>query len=149
MAAPIRGKGGEAELTRRPNVRLGSATKASGCRFQMKVTKETVMNRRMLTLVIALLAVPAAGIAQNPSAAQKAFMDAHQKMMSSMPKAMSGDADKDFATMMIPHHQGAIDMAKVELQHGKAPRLRAMAEKMIKDQEKEIAELRAWQAAHR
>ena len=62
---------------------------------------------------------------------------------------MSGNADKDFAMMMIPHHQGAIDMAKVELQHGKDPKLRAMAEMIVKAQEKEIAELKAWQAAHR
>jgi uncharacterized protein (DUF305 family) len=46
--------------------------------------------------------------------------------------------------MMIPHHQGAIDMAKVEIQYGKDPDLRKMAEKMVKDQEKEIADLQKW-----
>ncbi len=107
------------------------------------------MKTRMLLLSAAVALVPVLAVAQNPSAVQKAFMDAHQKMMSDMPKSASGNADKDFATMMIPHHQGAIDMAKIELQYGKDAKLRAMAEKMIKDQEKEIADLKAWQKAHR
>ena len=50
--------------------------------------------------------------------------------------------------MMIPHHQGAIDMAKVELQHGMDPELKAMAEKIIADQEREIAELKEWLSKH-
>lgn len=107
------------------------------------------MKIRMILMAALFAAAPVLAIAQSPSAAQKAFMDGQQKMMASMPKTMSGDADKDFAMMMIPHHQGAIDMAKIELQHGKDLKLKAMAEKMIKDQEKEIAELKAWQAAHR
>jgi len=60
----------------------------------------------------------------------------------------SGNADKDFVTMMIPHHQGAIDMAKVELKFGKDTTLRAMAEKIIEAQEKEISEMNKWRAAH-
>lgn len=43
----------------------------------------------------------------------------------------SGNPDHDFAMMMIPHHQGAIDMAKIELQYGKDPLLRGMAEKIV------------------
>jgi len=66
--------------------------------------------------------------------------------MQSMPP--TGAADKDFAMMMMPHHQGAIDMAKIELQYGKDKELRAMAEKIIKAQEKEIAEMKRWQSAH-
>lgn len=107
--------------------------------------------KKSLLIAALLVALPTIAIAQNPSAASKAYSDMHQKMMSSMskPMTMSGDADKDFAMMMIPHHQGAIDMARVELQHGKDPKLRAMAEAMIKMQEKEIAELKAWQDARR
>ena len=74
--------------------------------------------------------------------AGQAMMDANQKMMTAMQGMQpSGDPDRDFALMMIPHHQGAIDMAKVELEHGMDPGLKAMAEKIIADQEREIAEL--------
>lgn len=52
---------------------------------------------------------------------------------------MTGDPDHDFASMMIPHHQGAIDMAKAELLHGKDPVLRRLAQEIIVTQESEIA----------
>jgi uncharacterized protein (DUF305 family) len=49
---------------------------------------------------------------------------------------------------MIPHHQGAIDMAKVELQYGKDPQLRKLAQDVIAAQQKEIAFMQSWQAKH-
>lgn len=55
---------------------------------------------------------------------------------------MTGDPDKDFAIMMIPHHQGAIDMARIYLKRGKDEKFRKMAEKIIQDQEREIKEMR-------
>jgi uncharacterized protein (DUF305 family) len=79
---------------------------------------------------------------------KKAFKEANDKMMHGMMMEPSGNADKDFAMMMIPHHEGAIDMAKVQLQYGKDPQLRAMAEKIIAAQEAEIAELKKWQQEH-
>ena len=51
---------------------------------------------------------------------------------------MTGDADHDFASMMIPHHQGAIDMAKAELLYGKDPVMRRLAQEIIADQKSEI-----------
>ncbi len=72
----------------------------------------------------------------------------HKSMMSGMDgmkqMKMSGDTDKDFAMMMKIHHQQALDMAKVEVEHGKSPELKAMASKMIKDQTKEIEQLDQW-----
>jgi len=50
--------------------------------------------------------------------------------------------------MMIPHHQGAIDMAEVELKYGKDPALRKMAEDIIAAQKKEIEDFKAWQKKH-
>jgi uncharacterized protein (DUF305 family) len=66
----------------------------------------------------------------------------HEKM--GMP--MSGDPDMDFANMMIPHHRGAIDMARIELESGKDPQLRKMAQKIIDDQEREITTFKEWLA---
>ena len=84
--------------------------------------------------------VPGIAAAQDTgSEAAKAYMDAHEKMMAGMTMKHSGDADRDFVTMMIPHHQGAIDMAKIQLQFGKDPVLRDLAAKIIADQEREIA----------
>lgn len=50
--------------------------------------------------------------------------------------------------MMMPHHQAAIDMAKVQLQYGKDPEIKKMSRDIIKAQQKEIAEMKAWQAKH-
>ena len=78
------------------------------------------------------------------TAATKDYKAANDKMHKEMNISFSGDADVDFARGMIPHHQGAVDMAKVVLAHGKDPELRKLAEGVISEQEKEIAFLRDW-----
>jgi uncharacterized protein (DUF305 family) len=55
----------------------------------------------------------------------------------------SGNADADFASLMVPHHQGAVQMAEVELQFGSDPRLRRLAEEMILTQQSEIDVMRS------
>lgn len=69
----------------------------------------------------------------------KGMMKDNNEKMSSM--QMTGNADMDFAMMMRIHHQGAIDMAEVELRDGKAPEMRKMAKDIIAAQKKEIAQL--------
>jgi uncharacterized protein (DUF305 family) len=58
----------------------------------------------------------------------------------------SGDTDRDFAMMMKIHHQGAIDMAQLELKNGKDATMRAMAKRIIEAQQKEIKEFDQWLA---
>jgi uncharacterized protein (DUF305 family) len=54
------------------------------------------------------------------------------------------NVDHDFAAMMIPHHQGAIDMAKAELSYGKDPVMRRLAQEILVDQQSEIDAMRLW-----
>ena len=106
------------------------------------------MNIRSAALATIVVAAPVLGAAatQDTQAEMQSFMDAHHKMMAAMEgMKATGDADKDFVMMMIPHHQGAIDMAKVEVQYGKDPMLREMAQQIITSQQKEIDEMKAWQ----
>ncbi|MSO93756.1 MAG: DUF305 domain-containing protein [Rhodospirillales bacterium] len=77
------------------------------------------------------------------SPATRAYKAANAKMHKDMNIKFSGDADRDFAAGMIPHHQGAIDMAKAVLQYGKDPEVRKLAEDIIAAQEKEITQLRS------
>lgn len=83
------------------------------------------------------------GKAATASGASDEMMKAMDGMRGRMPKSMSGNADRDFMQMMIPHHQGAIDMARIELKHGKDASVKAMARKIIKDQEREIAQMKS------
>ena len=108
---------------------------------------------------------PAAGhhgtsmpMAAGAAAAAKPAMGAnHQEMMAAMdrmnkammaPNTMTGDPDRDFVASMTPHHQGAIDMARLYLREGKDPAIRKMAQKIIVDQEREIRDFQRWQGKH-
>jgi uncharacterized protein (DUF305 family) len=101
------------------------------------------------TFVIGLIGGVALGASiaalgqDKPSTA--AFAKIMEEMMPHMHMAMTGDADKDFAAMMGPHFQAAIDMAKVELTHGKDPEMRELAERIISGYEKEVRLIYDWQ----
>ncbi|TMI98547.1 MAG: DUF305 domain-containing protein [Alphaproteobacteria bacterium] len=73
-----------------------------------------------------------------------AFHGINMKMHGAMDIAFSGNADVDFVNGMIPHHAGAVDMAKTVLAFGKDPEVRKLAEEIIKAQENEIALMQGW-----
>jgi copper chaperone CopZ len=83
--------------------------------------------------------------AGKPTAATREYRKEMQVMHRGMAVIYTNDADRDFVALMIPHHQGAIDMAKTVLKYGKDPELRALAEQIVAAQEKEIAQMREWQ----
>ncbi|WP_426435302.1 DUF305 domain-containing protein [Bradyrhizobium genosp. P] len=104
--------------------------------------------------VLFVLAVPPVASAQDahqpaqaaPTGDEKAFLAdndiAMTKMMNDMAAKPSGDIDRDFVAMMTPHHQGAIDMAVIELRYGKNEQLRRIAQEIIVDQMQEIAAMK-------
>jgi len=83
-----------------------------------------------------------------PSAATRAYMDAANQMHIDLAVPFSNDADRDFAAVMAAHHKGAVELARIELQHGKDPEMRKLAEQIVSANESEIATLKAWQSKH-
>jgi len=83
------------------------------------------------------------------SSSDAAFKAADKSMMSGMSSIQyTGDADRDFVAHMIPHHEGAVAMANVELKYGKDAKLRKLAKDIVAAQEKEIGLMKQWLAAH-
>jgi uncharacterized protein (DUF305 family) len=86
--------------------------------------------------------------ASSGSPSTEEFQKADMEMMQNMKVPYTGNPDVDFRTHMIPHHEGAVAMAKVALRHAKDESTRQMAQKIIDDQEREIGEMRAWLKAN-
>ena len=89
---------------------------------------------------------PSAPPPSTESASEAPFLaenaPAMDKMMADMAVKPTGDIDADFAAMMIPHHQGAIDMAVTYLRYGKNEQLRRLAQEIVVEQQQEIAAMR-------
>jgi hypothetical protein len=107
----------------------------------------TPSTRHLFARILAVTSLGGAasiGHAESPPARsdEAAFLQANDRIMATMHKGMSiqptGDVDADFAAMMIPHHQGAIDMAIQELRYGKNEQLRRIAQEIIVEQRQEI-----------
>jgi len=147
-------------------VRLGDALQAAVA-AEIASTEAPPETRRRVRrpvklvagLLAAALAVPAVAFAAGMNMSspgmpgmtapgRDVFKDANDRMMRDMMVQPTGDTDRDFVRMMIPHHQGAIDMARVEIKYGKDPELRKLAQDIIAAQEREIAGMKAWLKKH-
>lgn len=80
--------------------------------------------------------------------ATKEFIETNSKMHGGMMIDFTGNTDVDFVKGMIPHHQGAVDMAQTQLKYGKDPEIKKFAEEIIKAQTAEIKFMNEWLAKH-
>jgi uncharacterized protein (DUF305 family) len=103
----------------------------------------------MAAAAMAMLNTCLAALAAGPASAtaeEAPFLSendqAMTKMMDDMSIMPSGDVDHDFVAMMVPHHQGAIDMAQAELRYGRNQRLRRIAQEIVVEQQQEIIAMR-------
>ena len=99
------------------------------------------MRMALLSILFCALTVQGSAVDQNWSELVASMKKMHVAMASVEP---SGQSDVDFVRLMIPHHQGAIDMAKTQLLYGKDPQMRRLAQEIITDQQSEIELMNLW-----
>lgn len=108
-----------------------------------------LLNNRLTQFALVCATVGNVGLAHAQNATTMHRSDEMgQTMMRSMEEMkqmkMTGDTDKDFATMMKMHHQSGVDMAKIEVKNGKDPEMKKMAQKIIDSQQEEIKQFETW-----
>jgi uncharacterized protein (DUF305 family) len=109
--------------------------------------KNTFIKKQIWIVGCMMTLVAVAAAQKQPSVVEfdHAMQLSMTRMDSGMKSApMNGNVDHDFAAMMMPHHEGAIDMAKVELIYGKDPVMRRLAEEIVVDQQSEIEAMQLW-----
>ena len=89
-----------------------------------------------------------AGMGDMSSPSTAAYMAANDAMHTDMAIEFTGNADIDFIRGMIPHHEGAVEMARIVLEYGTDPEVRALAEAIVAAQESEIEWMRKWLEAN-
>jgi hypothetical protein len=113
--------------------------------FPSRLTRSVLMPP-VAAWIVALGLTVFSAAAIGASVEEKPFLQendaAMSRMMADMAVKPSGDVDKDFVAMMVPHHQGAIDMAQAELRYGRNEQLRRIAQEIIVEQQQEIAAMR-------
>lgn len=119
-------------------------------RMISKVFKSSVL--LALFTVLANSAAYSAAMAQESPETQHMQHD-YMSAMSNMHESMQNGAQEEnpdiaFAKGMLPHHQGAVAMAQIELKYGKDPEMRALAENVIRSQRAEIKQMQDWLAKH-
>ena len=112
----------------------------------MRITTVFCRNRLWIAGWFAVISLAAIAQMQPHAMGFMQFMNESMDRMDNGMKSapMNGNVDHDFATMMMPHHQGAIDMAKAELAYGKDPVMRRLAEEIVVDQQSEIQAMQYW-----
>ncbi|MEE6075583.1 DUF305 domain-containing protein [Avibacterium paragallinarum] len=107
------------------------------------------MKKALLILIGLASTTVMAEMPHQPNAMQSELMASMSAMHADMEKGMQyQDADVAFAASMLPHHEGAVKMAEIELKYGKDPKLRQLAENIIKAQQSEIQFMQQWLEKH-
>jgi len=118
----------------------------------MVLFSRSFIRKRVLSLATTLsITATSFALAQDPASTREVdskenpFLTenaaAMKKMMADMMIKPSGDVDRDFVEMMVPHHQGAVDMAKAELEYGHNEQLRRLAREIVANQQQEIVQM--------
>ena len=119
---------------------ISFATTASVAVLSLVMAQEPTSAHRSHT------ATPIQYVADRTDNSEASFLSENESAMSKMMIDMmvkpTGDVDRDFAAMMIPHHQGAVDMARIELKYGHNEPLRRLSKEIIANQQQEITVMR-------